>query len=407
MYGPSGIGKSGIIELASSIYQSPDNIITFAATPISITILSERLSGIGLILEEKQSALDDSKISTLLYSLAEGRTRLKATKESDLIENRKFQINVITTAEEPLNENAHTGASRRTIELYVNKIFSSDEMSRKAHRESRKNYGFALEVFVKYLIENYSNEHYKKIIEKYDDIEKELYEKSDKNIVNSYVQSVAVIVLADILMNKVFEFSFSENSSINLGIKILSQLNSEKEIDEVERAREITEDFLISNDDKFERQDLRREYSSIDNKNVITETLKTNDNVKVNEYLGMYQEGIYYILPTKFNELMRHNNLSPNKIRRGFAERGYILIDDINNRFTVVKFYKGGNRRMLAYKLKNEYQFLEDEENCKIKEKDSSEKFYRKMQKELTEADINQIDMSLKELGIGENEDEQ
>ena len=280
-------------------------------------------------------------------------------------------------------------------------------MSRKAHRESRKNYGFALEIFVNYLIDNYSNEHYKRIIEKYNDIEKELYEKTDENIVNSYVQSVAVIVLADILMNMVFEFGFSENSSIDLGIKILNQLNSEKEIDEVVRAQEIMEDYLISNDDKFERQDLRREYSSIDNKNVITETLRTNDDVRVNEYLGMYQEGIYYILPTKFNELMRHNNLSPNKIRRGFAERGYILIDDINNRFTVVKFYKGGNRRMVAYKLKNEYRFVEDEEDGKFYETDSSEELYKKMQKELTEADINQLDMSLKGLGIGENENGQ
>ena len=44
IWGPSGIGKTGLLEIANSIYAPPDNIITFAATPISITILSERLS---------------------------------------------------------------------------------------------------------------------------------------------------------------------------------------------------------------------------------------------------------------------------------------------------------------------------------------------------------------------------
>lgn len=109
IYGPSGIGKTGLLELVCSIFSTPDNIITFAATPISITILSERLNSIGMIIDDKQTAFNSDKIGALIYSLAEGRTRLKATKESDLIENRKFEINVITSGEEPLNENAkHT-----------------------------------------------------------------------------------------------------------------------------------------------------------------------------------------------------------------------------------------------------------------------------------------------------------
>ena len=97
IWGPSGVGKTGLLEIVNSIFAPPDNIITFAATPISITILSERLSGVGLVIDEKQSSLDDSKISTLLYSLAEGRTRMKATKESDLITNKRFELNVITS----------------------------------------------------------------------------------------------------------------------------------------------------------------------------------------------------------------------------------------------------------------------------------------------------------------------
>lgn len=406
LYGPSGIGKTGIIELVASIYQSPDNIITFAATPISITILAERLSGIGLILEEKQSSFDDSKISTLLYSLAEGRTRLKATVESDVIENRKFELNVLTTAEEPLNENSHTGASRRTIELYVNKIFSSDEMSRKAHRVSRENYGLALSEFVNYLIDDYSDENYRMIKEKYNEIEKKLYENMKEDIVISYVQSVAVIVLADILMNKVFGFGFNERDSIELGNSILEKLNSEKEIDEVERAKEIIEDFLLMNDDKFERQSFTCEYQSVNDINKVREVLDSGKNVY--EHFGMYQDGIYYILPTKFNEIIRKNELSPNKIRRGFAERGYISIDEINNRFSVVKFYKGGNRRMIAYKLENEPKVEKNEVEGEMEESVISKNMYNGAYDELfTESKINEFEESFLNLrDRKENKDE-
>ena len=142
IWGPSGIGKTGLLEICNSIYAPPDNIITFAATPISITILSERLSGIGLIIDEKQSSLDDKKISTLLYSLAEGRTRMKATKESDLITNKRFELNVLTSGEEPINEEqgTHTGASRRTVEIYTNKIFKDNNASVEAHRKSKQVY---------------------------------------------------------------------------------------------------------------------------------------------------------------------------------------------------------------------------------------------------------------------------
>lgn len=369
IYGPSGIGKTGLLELVNSIYAPPDNIITFAATPISITILSERLSGIGLIIDEKQSSMNDNKIPILLYSLAEGRTRMKATKESDLIENKRFEINVIASGEEKLCETGHTGASRRTIEIYTNKIFSNDNMSRKAHRASRKAYGFAGEIFVNELIDKYSSSNYVAIINKYEDIEEKLLESMTGNIVNSYVQSIALIVLTDILMNNVFDFGYSEEESLQLGLKILSQLENEAEIDEVERAKEIFEDWLIANDSKFDRQSFRKEYNDIDNCNIIEESIE-NENY-VNEKYGLYSAGVYYVIPMKFNELMRMNNLSPNKIRRGFAEREYIKIDEINNRFTVTKFYNGGNRRMLAFKLNNDNKIKETKINENIKVEDN------------------------------------
>lgn len=386
LWGNSGIGKTGLLELVNSIYAPPSNIITFAATPISITILSERLSGIGLIIDEKQSSFDDSKIAMLLYSLAEGRTRMKATKESDLVVNKTFEINVITSGEEPLNERSHTGASRRTIEIYLDRIFKDDKASVRAHEISKKCYGFAGEIFVNKLIDDFSNNEYKEIKEKYEKIQTEIQTRLEKEAVNSYVQSISVIVLADILMNRTFNFGFDEEDSIELGLNILEKLNVEKEIDEVERAKEIIENWLIMNDGKFDRQCYTNEYDYINDVNKKKEILEKES--KSVESFGLYQKGIYYLFPMKFNELMRENNLSPNKIRRGFAERGYIKIDEINNRFTVTKFYKGGNRRMLAYKLENESKRIETEIKGDKELSEEEELIYGSLPKYSFEKDI-------------------
>ena len=359
LWGNSGIGKTGLLELVNSIYAGPENIITFAATPISITILSEALSGIGLIIDEKQSSFNDSQISMLLYSLAEGRVRMKATKESDLIDNKTFELNVITSGEEPLSENFHTGASRRTIELYAKKIFKDNKSSVKAHNISKEVYGLAGELFVNYLIDNYSKNDYLNIKELYNEIQEKLVKELDDNVVYTYIQSISVILIADILMNKIFEFGFDENSSIELGKSILLQLNKEKEIDEIEKGKEIFENFLSSNDGKIERQKFRCVNNSVEfdeNKKKVEirqkeESLDCKD--RYGQVYGMYDDGIYYIYPLIFNKLMKENNLSPNKIRRGFAERGYILVDQVNNRYTVNKFYNGKNQRMVAYKMEN------------------------------------------------------
>lgn len=354
IWGNSGIGKTALLELANSIHASPENIITFAATPISITILSERLNGIGLIIDEKQSAFNDSQIPMLLYSLAEGRTRMKATKESDLVENKKFEINVISSGEEPLNEESHTGASRRTIELYVRNIFKDNATSIKAHNFCKENYGHAGEKFVCWLIEKYSKDNYVEINRLYKYVQEKIQNNIANNTVNSYIQSISIIILTDILVNRLFDFGYLENDSIELGKKIISNLAKEEQIDEVEKAKELLEDYLVSNDYRVERQEFKRVdninyYKSEDAK---TEEILKSDN-KYKEAIGMYKDGTYYILPTIFNNLMRDNNFSPNKIRRGFAERGYIEIDEYNQRFTVLKYYKGAERRMIAYKLEN------------------------------------------------------
>ena len=208
------------------------------------------------------------------------------------------------------------GASRRTVELYLNKIFKDNKTSIKAHKVSKEVYGLAGKIFINKLIDDFSSNEYKEIKEKYEQIQDTLQNRLEKTIVSSYVQSISVVILADILMNNTFDFGFNEESSIELGLKILNQLEIEKEIDEVERAKEIIENWLIINNSKFLRHEVGYSYNNFSNENEVVELI---DDKSSTEVWGMYQEGIYYVFPLKFNELMRKNNFSPNKIRKRFC----------------------------------------------------------------------------------------
>lgn len=271
----------------------------------------------------------------------------------------------------------------------MNKIFKDNEMSIKAHNVSREFYGMAGEVFINKLIDTYSENDYKEIVEKNAQIQSKLREIIDEEIVSTYIQSISIIVVADILMNSFFNFGFDEESSISLGVKMLNQLETEKEIDEIERAKEIVESWLIQNDSKFDRQSLTEEYDSFENTNNIIEKVE-NDN-KVIEKFGMYKDDVYYILPTVFNSLINQYGMSPNKIRKGFARRGYILADENTNRNLVCKYYNGGTRRMVGFKLENRPKRQKGEINEKIEDKSAFQQFNYKME-DLTDRNIGDLE---------------
>lgn len=306
--------------MCASIYGNPEEIIiTFAATPISITILAEKLSGIGMIIDEKQSSFNEKEIQRVIYTLAEGRTRLKAKKDGDLVPNKKYDINVITSGEEPIkNENSNTGSSKRTIEVYAKGLFEDEKMSRDMHRICKKYYGTAGRKFIENIINDYAESEYEEIKNKYKEIEELLEQKADNDI-SSYISGIAIVVLADFLVGKYF-FETNFESSIEMGLKILNSLETSNEVDVIEKAKEFIESWIIANDGSFDRHTIIKDnYSLEDDKGILTESIQKGNN-RLERY-GLYENNTYYILPHIFNGILLKNGYSPNKIRKGFAER--------------------------------------------------------------------------------------
>lgn len=189
-------------------------------------------------------------------------------------------------------------------------------------------------------------------MKEYENIEDELNKKCSKDIVSSYIQAMASIVLADSIIGRYF-FSTDLESSIEMGLKILETLPKEDETSDVERAYEIICSWLMENDLKFDRHDFSSRYLSGPDKYEYMEHIKQRKEGDTEPKYGLYEKGYYYILPNKFNELMEYNHLSSIAVKKQLAELGYIKTQRDRNRsyYEILKFYNGGRRRMIAFKL--------------------------------------------------------
>ena len=147
-----------------------------------------------------------------------------------------------------------------------------------------------------------------------------------------------------------------------MGINILESLRKEDETSDVERAHRIICSWLIENDSKFDRHEIIYKYNNKD-KREDYELIMSREKGDTTERYGLYEKGYYYILPNKFQELMQKNDLSALAVKKQLAELGYIDIQKDKNRvyYEILKFYNGGRRRMVAFKLENNSTLPQEE----------------------------------------------
>lgn len=272
-----------------------------------------------MIIDEKQSSFNEKEIQRVIYTLAEGRTRLKAKKDGDLVPNKKYEINVITSGEEPIkNENSNTGSSKRTIEVYAKELFEDEKMSRDMHRICKKYYGTAGRKFIENILNDYAESEYEEIKNKYKEIEELLEQKADNDI-SSYISGIAIVVLADFLVGKYF-FKTDFESSIEMGLKILNSLETSNEVDVIEKAKEFLESWIIANASSFDTHRIFKDNNNLGEEQYVFNEHIEKGNNRLERY-GLYEQGIYYILPHILNAILIKNGYSPDKIKKGFAER--------------------------------------------------------------------------------------
>ncbi len=282
---------------------------------------------------------------------------------------QRFNCCMISSFEKPLDTNSSlTGVRSRILSIYGRPV-DKEKDARKLYR--LKNYGVAGVEFINRLIDDNSSDNYEKIICKYEEIMEKLYDKCENNV-SSYVQTVALVVLADILANQyIFKQDEDEEVSLSLGVKILEEVDSQEEIDVSERAHDFVKDFILSNYRFFDTATMVEQQNG-DKFKSDSETFSNS------KRFGIREGDVYYIFPNILRKELEKNGFSYRKCLKEFGERGYIKTNTIkvNGKERIEnliqKKYKGTNNRMIGVILKKEKEEITEEEETEFK-KDNGE----------------------------------
>ncbi|MEG0282302.1 MAG: hypothetical protein RR662_03920, partial [Clostridia bacterium] len=261
-----------------------------------------------------------------------GGSKLRGSKAGGVQAMKSWKTIVLTTGEEPLSTmTTQTGVSTRALEIYGSP-FKGEAEARKMHDIALENYGVAGPIFIDKLLNEYEKE-FSKLKEMQKDIQETLSSEAENKVL-SHISSVAVVVLADILMNRYIYGIDTTEPSLEMGRNILTLLHTVKEIDIVEKAYEYMQSWILSNDGFFVRDDAYQ--NSADFLSVY----------------GLKDGDTYYVFPNIFNTALEKAKFNPMKVLKGFVEKGYLETEGTG--FQRQKRFRCKRTRFIAFKINAE-----------------------------------------------------
>ena len=232
-----------------------------------------------------------------------------------------------------------------------------------------KYYGTAGKVYIEKLIDEYEGKDYKKLRDKYNEIFKRIETETDNDIL-SYVSSVSIVTLADMLIGK-WLFNEDEEKSFEMASEILQKLDKAKEIDIVDKCYEYITSWIKGNHKSFDTYkenvtQAQKTYAKLHREDDLTETDRTKRS------FGIYDKNKYYVLRYILEDKLNSLGYSYKKMTKEFAKRKYIEPDTKNEKLisiTQQKKYRGTNTRFFVFPVEMMDKELTAEEREKL-EKD-------------------------------------
>lgn len=351
-YGDSRAGKTAMLYVALSIWGNPQDLIcTFNATTVGIERIASFYNDLILAIDEREIEKSQKELEKTIFTLSSGMGRLRGNKLGGIQEMNTFNTIILATGEQPITtEESTTGVATRILELEGSPFSYNEKLSSRMYEVTSKYYGNAGRKFIDIIIQKYN---YEKLKGMYENLKKKLEESTTNNI-QTYINAVALVVLADIIVSKDIFNEESEETSIKMGLNILEQLSTSQEINVVDKAYEQVSSWILANYKSF---DTYRE-ENIDGDDA-------ND-VESNSYgtsYGLYDEGVYYVHRYILDNWFKKHNYSTRKIIDGFIKRGYITIKrDEKGKIkdkAIQKKFRGVNCRMYAFPMKNVPEIIE------------------------------------------------
>lgn len=313
-------------------------------------------------LDEKQVNKSQTEIEKLVYMLSSGISKIRGNKIGGVQQMNTWRTIILATGEETIStNNTTTGVQTRCLEI-EGSPFDYDEKSASNIYEIVSNYyGTAGKKFIEAVIDKYSKDDYYILRRELKEIQEKL-EKATKNDIRSYLTAVSLVVLADMIVEEDVMGQRANESSIEMGIEILNNLENQKDIDIIDKCYEYIKSWILSNHKAFDKY---KEYFSFEDPRLETEEdlVEKSSNSKS---FGIYENNVYYVHRAILEDKLKSSGYSYNKTVREFAKRGYITpkTDEQGNILenTIQKKFRGKNARMFAFPMEPAGEELEEDE---------------------------------------------
>ena len=134
LYGEKGTGKTTIMRMAASFWGSEKLIYGFDGTINGFETHAQNMDGLPLFLDDVQQLSKgrdmDKFLQTLIYMLHNGRGKLRADKEANAAQVKRWHtMNIISSEQKMVSKTMTGGAGRRVLELELNQRLSKESLA--------------------------------------------------------------------------------------------------------------------------------------------------------------------------------------------------------------------------------------------------------------------------------------
>lgn len=331
LWGKSSNGKTVAQMICASLWGNPSRgklLSTLDNTKVASERLCNFLHNMPLILDELQILKDkDKTYDNLIYALTEGKGRDRGTISGGIDSMTRWDNIIILSGEEPITSGfSKEGVKNRVLEIEENNTIIAN--GNQVVDLILNNYGFAGKIIIEAIQKK------KDILDEFKNISEEL----KKHIrYTKQINSIACILVAD----KILSSLIFEDEPIKID-DIKDYIN--KDTDEADRYINYIIDIANANLNRF----------------VDSPSLKADNNkIPIGEIWGrVITDGngeieYYCFIPNKLYEILKNNRIDWTGIKKKFANKGYIEINQTKDRNEYTISQKINKVTTRVIKLKN------------------------------------------------------
>ena len=338
-WAPSGYGKTAGALAAISVWGDPRILMTtFSSTLVGLEWTAALYRDLPILIDERQTVEQgdrgDERLKNILYMLGEGRSKSRGRKGGGLARSNVWRSIALGTGEYALlPASAPAGSKNRVLEIYA-KPFPDEvkDEAGKLHSVTSTLCGTAGQAFMQELL-NFPREQVKALV---DGLISELTVEFPSHSA-PHIREVALLCAADALAGR-WVFGADGQTAIteayNLGCDILNLVPVETSGSDAERAMEYFQSWFGSNRAMFE------------------------DNPPGGRRYGYVEDDEIQVYPTIFDAAMKDGRFDPQRVKRDWAERGWIETAEEGGkvRLTVLRRRSEGRIRLVVIKKEENEQ---------------------------------------------------